>query len=146
MWFIPLCLGTKCATTGLRIALQAPSGGRYAQLNHLAKHLGATCNSEFEISPGGQVTTTRATITVSVDSGRDGCNTTRKSTAWGVLHINGVCLHHDSMTQASVAHSLGEANIYAIGSGVSAALGLNHFLHELGSLSTRTVCAESSAA
>ena len=57
-----------------------------------------------------------------------------------------VCVHHYARTQTTVALSSGEAELYAIGSGVSEALGLNNFLHELGVISTITVCAGSSAA
>ena len=88
----------------------------------------------------------KATITAYVDSDWAGCKATRKSTSGGVLHLNGVCVHHYSRTQTTVALSSGEAELYSIGTGVAESLGLKNFLHELGILSTITVCTDSSAA
>merc|ERR1712016_65105 len=98
----------------------------------------STRNYEFTISPSHTSSSDRATITSYVDSDWAGGKATRKSTSDGVLHINGVCVHHYSRAQTTVARSSGEAELYAIGTGVAEALGLKNFLHELGILSTIT--------
>ena len=146
MWLIPLRPDLNFATKELSRALQGPTEEDYAKMKHLVKYLSATRNYEFTISPSQTSSTDRATITSYVDSDWAGCKATRKSTSGGVLHINGVCVHHYSRTQTTVALSSGEAELYAIGTGVAEALGLRNFLHELGILSTITVCTDSSAA
>ena len=127
------------ATKELSRALQGPTEEDYANMKHLLTYLSATRNYEFVISPDNTAATDRATITSYVNSDWAGCKATRKSTLGGVLHINGVCVHHFSLTQSTVALSYGEAELYAIGTGVSEALGLKNFLHELGIISTSTV-------
>ena len=146
MWLIPLRPDLNYATKELSRALQEPTEEDYAKMKHLLKYLAATRNYEFVISPGDLVSSNRATITTYVDSDWAGCKSTRKSTSGGVLHLNGVCVHHYSRTQTTVALSSGEAELYAIGSGVAEALGLKNFLHELGIACTITICTDSSAA
>ena len=146
MWLIPLRPDLNFATKELSRALQEPTEEDYSEMKHWVKYLAATRNYEFVISPGDYASSNRATITAYVDSDWAGCKATRKSTSGGVLHFNGVCVHHYSRTQTTVALSSGEAELYALGSGVSEALGLKNFLHELGMVSTITVCTDSSAA
>ena len=96
MWLMPLRPDLNFATKELSRALQGPTEEDYAKLKHLVKYLSATRNYEFTISPSHTSSTDRATITSYVDSDWAGCKATRKSTSGGVLHINGVCVHHYS--------------------------------------------------
>ena len=129
MWLIILRPDLNFATKELSRSLQEPTEEDYAKMKHLVKYLVATRNYEFVISPGDYASSNRATITSYVDSDWAGCKATRKSTSGGVLHINRVCVHHYARTQTTVALSSGEAELYAIGTGVAESLGLKNFLH-----------------
>ena len=66
--------------------------------------------------------------------------TGQKSTSGGVLYVLGV-VHRYSRTQQKVATSSGEAELYAIGSGVCEALGIANMLNESGlSKSVKLFC------
>ena len=71
-------------------------------------------------------------LNVYVDSDWAGCKTTRKSTSGGVIYVLGVAVHHYSRTQQTIATSSGEAELYAIGSGVCEGLGIANMLTESG--------------
>ena len=72
-----------------------------------------------------------AELEVQVDSDWAGDVTTRKSTSGAVIKLWGCAVHHYSRTHNTVATSSGEAELYAIGSGVSEALAMLHCLKEL---------------
>ena len=65
-----------------------------------------------------------------VDSDWAGCNKTRKSTSGSIVQILGSTVVHSSRTQATVALSSGEAELYAIGQGVNEALFLKNLILE----------------
>ena len=65
-----------------------------------------------------------------MDSDWAGCRTTRKSTSGCVIELLGSAIQAFSRTQGTVATSSGEAELYAIGSGVSEGLGIVNLLEE----------------
>ena len=69
-------------------------------------------------------------IRCSVDSDWAGCNKTRKSTSGSIVQVLGSTVVHSSRTQATVALSSGEAELYTIGQGVNEALFLKNLILE----------------
>ena len=69
-------------------------------------------------------------VNVYVDSDWAGCTHTRRSTSGVALFVLGVNILSHSRTQATVALSSGEAELYAIGSGTSDALFLRSLVLE----------------
>ena len=69
-------------------------------------------------------------LRVQVDSDWAGCRTTRKSTSGCVIELLGCPIQAFSRTQGTIATSSGEAELYAIGSGVSEGLGIVNLLEE----------------
>ena len=65
-----------------------------------------------------------------VDSDWAGCSSTRKSTSGGLLYLLGTPIMAWSRTQSTVALSSGEAELYAMGSGVTEAIHIRHLLLE----------------
>ena len=65
-----------------------------------------------------------------VDSDWAGCATSRRSTPRMALYFHGTLITSQSRTQATVALSSGEAELYAIGLGVSESLFIRSFLFE----------------
>ena len=65
-----------------------------------------------------------------VDSDRAGCATSRRSTSGMVLYFLGTLITSESRTQATVALASGEAELYAIGLGVSESLFIRSLLLE----------------
>ena len=78
----------------------------------------------FELSPGirWKIGISSLDIVCYVDSDWAGCSKTRKSTSGRTAQILGSDMIHTSRTQATVALSSGEAELYAIGQGTSDAL------------------------
>ena len=73
---------------------------------------------------------------------------TRKSTLGGALQLYGCTVHFYSRNQGPIATSAGEAELYAIGTGVAEGLGIVKLLIELGvtKQSAATVFTDSSSA
>ena len=106
-----------------------------------------TLDYALEIAP--QTTPTEDPELVAyVDSDWAGCRLTRKSTSGRALQLYGCTVQFYSRTQGSIATSAGEAELYAIGTGVAEGLGIVNFLVELGMMkqSTITVFTDSSSA
>ena len=66
-----------------------------------------------------------------VDSDWGGDKIGRKSTSSAHLCLNGVLVHSHSRTQATVATSSAEAEVYAMGSGACEGLMVRSFMEEL---------------
>lgn len=69
-------------------------------------------------------------IGVFVDSDWAGCPTTRKSTTGFVIKFTGSTIHFGSRTQATIALSSAEAELYAINTGATEALHIRNLLQE----------------
>ena len=149
MWLIPIRPDINYATKELSRSLQAPTMEDKAKLRHLLRYLKGTEDYQLVIEP--RVIPARdACIELHcyVDSDWAGCRTTRKSTSGAVLQVLGCTVHHYSKTQATIATSSAEAELYAIGSGTSEALGTINFLQEtkLGTKTALNVHTDSSSA
>ena len=138
IWMIVLRPDIYYATKECARALAHPTVEDLAKLRHLIRYLIGTKHYTFTISP--KIHTTPDSphdLEVYVDSDWAGCRTTRKSTSGCVCVLLGCAIHHYSRTQSTIATSSGEAELYAIGSGVSEGLGLLNFLQE-GQLLSKT--------
>ena len=69
-------------------------------------------------------------IQVFVDSDWAGCATTRKSTIGFLIKVFGATTHYGSRTQATIALSSAEAELYAINTGATEALHISNLLKE----------------
>ena len=69
-------------------------------------------------------------IQVFVDSDWAGCATTRKSTTGFLIKVFGATIHYGSRTQATIALSSAEAELYAINTGATEALHISNLLKE----------------
>jgi len=149
MWLVPIRSEINYATKELSRNLQTPTDEDMSKLKHVIKYLKGTIHYVYEIAPK-VVTNMHAPLDIRayVDSDWAGCRTTRKSTSGGVVQLLGCTVHHYARTQATLATSSGEAELYAIGSGVSEALGLMNFVKE-SNLATKiqlTIFTDSSSA
>ena len=95
------------------------------------------------VSPSGGES---SDITVSADTGWAGCQRTRRSTTGGFLEWGGCLIKSWSLTQAVVALSSGEAELYGIVKGSSEGLGAQSLLKDLGIETRVRVLADASAA
>ena len=85
-------------------------------------------------------------ITVHTDSDWAGCRTTCRSTSGGAMLLGGHCVKTWSSTQATVALSSAEAELYALTKGAAQVLGLISLMEDFGVYVTATVHADASAA
>ena len=85
-------------------------------------------------------------IDVYSDSDWAGCTKTRKSTAGGILVVDGGAVKTWSSTQATVAQSSGEAEYYALVRAAAEGLGMQSIMRELGWDAKVRIWADSSAA
>ena len=70
------------------------------------------------------------TLDVYVDADWAGCTTTRKSTTGFAIKYLGATIHFGSRTQAIVALSSAESELYSIGTGAQESLHIRNFLME----------------
>ena len=129
MWITPIRADIYFAVKELSRALREPTEDDLARLKHALRYVSGTRNYTLIIKPTVKATNHIET-TCAVDSDWAGCQDTRKSTSGGVLRILGSALHAYARTQSTIATSSGEAELYAIGSGASEALGAAQFLQE----------------
>ena len=80
------------------------------------------------------------------DSDWAGCSRTRRSTSGGVVLRGSHMIRHWSRTQASVALSTGEAELYAVVKASTETLGLIGMAAEMGLKQSGRICTDSSAA
>ena len=69
-------------------------------------------------------------LNVFVDSDWAGCATTQKSTSGFVIKFMGSTIHFGSRTQATIAFSSAEAELYAINTGAAESLHVRNLLQE----------------
>ena len=120
------------ATKELARSLQAPTTAFQQKLKHLLRYIKGTKHYKQVIRPTAKIPASAAPdINVYVDSDWAGCSTTRRSTTGFVITILGTTVSYGSRTQATVALSSAEAELYAINTGATEALYLRNLLMEL---------------
>ena len=134
LWLSLLRSDIQYATKELSRALTAPTLEDMAKLKHLLRYLAGTKTHALVIRPTLQLASTNTVLDLDVycDSDWAGCSKTRKSTSGVVISLLGTTLYTCSRTQATVALSSGEAELYAIGLGVQEALFVKSLLMESG--------------
>ena len=75
-----------------------------------------------------------ATLDVFTDSDWAGCRKSRKSTSGGTVMLGGHCLKTWSKTQAIVAKSSAEAELYGVVRGAAEGMGMATLLRDLGDI------------
>ena len=112
--------------------VKAPTFESLAKLKHLLRFLAGNRHSVLRLRPTETVSDWKGVMDIRcyVDSDWAGCNKTRKSTSGSIVQILGSTVVHSSRTQATVALSSGEAELYAIGQGVNEALFLKNLILE----------------
>ena len=112
--------------------VKGPTIESLAKLKHLLRYLAGTKGYVLRIKPTHMLSdwTSSMDIVCYVDSDWAGCSKTRKSTSGSIAQVLGCDVIHTSRTQATVALSSGEAELYAIGQGTSEALFLKSLILE----------------
>ena len=112
--------------------VKGPTIESLAKLKHLLRYLFGTKDYVLRIKPIHMLSdwTSSMDIVCYVDSDWAGCSKTRKSTSGSTAQVLGCDVIHTSRTQATVALSSGEAELYAIGQGTSEALFLKSLILE----------------
>ena len=120
------------ATKELARALQAPTTADQQKLKHLLRYIKGTKTYKQIIRPTVKVPASATPdLNVYVDSDWAGCPTTRRSTTGFVITLLGTTISYGSRTQATIALSSAEAELYAINTGATEALHLCNLLMEL---------------
>ena len=112
------------ATKELSRDVTAPTMQSVAKRNHLLRYLIGTKMCVLRLRPSYQLSDGNCSLDVNVyvDSDWAGCSKTRKSTSGSTVNILGCNMVSTARTQGTLALSSGEAELYAIGQGVSEAL------------------------
>ncbi len=107
-------------------AVSAPRASDWQTVKKVTRYLKQTDGAMLTIEASG-----KPRIDTAVDSDWAGCKLTRRSTNGGAVRYAGACLMSWSRTQAHVAQSSAEAELYAVGSGAAESLALQSLLMEL---------------
>ena len=120
------------ATKELARALQAPTTADQQKLKHLLRYLKGTQHYRQVIRPTAKIPPTQIPdLNIYVDSDWAGCPETRRSTTGFLITLLGATINYGSRTQATIALSSAEAELYAINTGATEALHLRNLLMEL---------------
>ena len=120
------------ATKELARALQAPTTADQQKLKHLLRYLRGTQHYRQVIRPTAKIPPTQIPdLNIYVDSDWAGCPETRRSTTGFLITLLGATINYGSRTQATIALSSAEAELYAINTGATEALHLRNLLMEL---------------
>ena len=120
------------ATKELARALQQPTSADQQKLKHLLRYVKRTTHYKQMIRPTIQLKqTTPPDINIYVDSDWAGCTTTRRSTTGYSITFLGATVSYGSRTQATIALSSAEAELYAINTGATEALHFQNLLTDL---------------
>ena len=122
------------ATKDLARSLHQPTQADPKKAKHALKYLRGTTDYEFHIKPTAQLTSGQKLLDleVYVDADWAGCPLTRKSTSGFIIYLLGALIQFGSRTQATVAQSSAESELYAICTGVNESLHIKEFLIESG--------------
>ena len=120
------------ATKELSRDVTAPTMQSVAKLKHLLRYLNGTKMCVLRMRPSYQLSDGNCSLDVNVyvDSDWAGCSKTRKSTSGSTVNVLGCNMISTARTQGTLALSSGEAELYAIGQGVSEALFVRSMLLE----------------
>ena len=119
------------ATKELARALQQPTSADQQKLKHLLRYIKGTTRYKQVIRPTVKLTQTTYDLNIYVDSDWAGCAETRKSTTGFSITFLGATITYGSRTQATIALSSAEAELYAINTGATEALHLQNLLTDL---------------
>ena len=132
LWLAALRVDIMYAVKELSRGLVAPTEVHKIKLKTLLRYLSGTKDYVHVMRPdfriGRQVKS--LDIKVYVDSDWAGCTDSRRSTSGVALNILGINISAHSRTQATIALSSGEAELYAIGSGAAEALFIKSLILE----------------
>ena len=120
------------ATKELSRDVTAPTMQSVAKCKHLLRYLIGTRMCVLRLRPSYQLANGNCAVDVNVyvDSDWAGCSKTRKSTSGSTVNVLGCNVVSTARTQGTLALSSGEAELYAIGQGVSEALFVRSMLLE----------------
>ena len=118
------------ATKELARSLTQPTTLDQQKLKHLLRYIKRTQHYRFYVRPAVRTMDTTPDLDVFVDSDWAGCATTRKSTSGFVIKFMGSTIHFGSRTQATIALSSAEAELYAINTGATESLHIRNILQE----------------
>ena len=132
LWLSSVRPDIMYAVKELSRGLSAPTSEHEAKMKHLLKYLAGTKNFEQKLQPTLSLSPQHKAIDINiyVDSDWAGCHDTRRSTSGVSLFVLGANILSHSRTQATVALSSGEAELYAIGSGTADALFVRSLVEE----------------
>ena len=104
--------------------MTAPTMQSVAKCKHLLRYLVGTRMCVLRLRPSYQLANGNCAVDINVyvDSDWAGCSKTRKSTSGSTVNVLGCNVVSTARTQGTLALSSGEAELYAIGQGVSEAL------------------------
>ena len=120
------------ATKELARSLQEPTTADQQKLKHLLRYIKGNEHYKQIIRPTIKVPeSTVPDFNIYVDSDWAGCHVTRKSTTGFVITMLGATINYGSRTQATIALSSAEAELYAINTGATEALHLRGLCEEL---------------
>ena len=111
------------ATKELRRDVTAPTMQSVAKCKHLLRYLISTRMCVLRLRPSYHLANGNCAVDINVyvDSDWAGCSKTRKSTSGSTVNVLGCNVVSTARTQGTLALSSGEAELYAIGQGVSEA-------------------------
>ncbi|OLP82440.1 Retrovirus-related Pol polyprotein from transposon TNT 1-94 [Symbiodinium microadriaticum] len=134
LWLAQIRGDIAYVTKELSRDVTAPTMQSVAKLKLFLRNLIGTKTCVLRLRPSYQLSDGNCSLGVNVyvDSDWAGCSKTRKSTSGSTLNVLGCNMASTARTQGTLALSSGEAELYAIGQGVSAALFLRSMLLESG--------------
>ena len=120
------------ATKELSRDVTAPTMQSVAKCKHLLRYLIGTRMCVLRLRPSYQLANGNCAVDINVyvDSDWAGCSKKRKSTSGSTVNVLGCNVVSTARTQGTLALSSGEAELYAIGQGVSEALCVRSMLLE----------------
>ena len=113
-------------------SLQAPTPPDNKKLEHMIRYLQGTRYMRHNLRPKVQTQDKRIPLNINTytDANWASRQTTRKSTTEIVLYFFGAAVHYGSRTQATIALSSGESELYAIGTAAQESLYISNFIKE----------------
>ncbi|CAE8640336.1 unnamed protein product [Polarella glacialis] len=143
MWLIHERADLAYVVKELARNLREPTTAEWGRLKRCLRYVRGTTSAEQHLTYNPQEPETRLQVMVDANWARDGG---RKSTSGGVLLLQGFPLEHWSKTQANIALSSGEAELYAMNSGAIELRRLSNVCAELGQTLVGMLLCDSSAA